>query len=191
MAKRPVISMLEFLRTGVLGEITCGATTEDVMRVLGEPWYKAQSPFVRNVSWFSYDSLELWFHEETQIISRMTLQRFRPPPKGRYCRLFNGSRLKIPSIPRVNIEPWVLYEGLDVNTLMRYLRTAGLEYAHSQWKALYVHQLNLESGVILFCDPDDSDTPEFNYSDTPGLSYIEFKDELLFKQIENETWIAR
>jgi hypothetical protein len=183
--------MLEFLRTGFLGEITCGATTKDVLQVLGEPWYKAQSPFVRNVSWFRYDSLELWFHEETQIISRMTLQRFQPPPRGRYRRLFNGSKLRIPSIPRVKIEPWVLYEGLDVNTLMRHLKTVGLEYAHSQWKALYVHQLNLESGVVLLCDPDDSDTPQLNYSNTPGLSYIEFKDELLFKQIENETWIER
>ena len=189
MAKRPVISMLEFLRTGVLGEITCGNSTKDVLRAFGEPWYKARSVFVRNSSWFRYDSLELWFHEETQIISRMTLQRFKPAPTGRYRRMFNGSRLKIPAIPRMKIEPWVLYQGLDVRTLMSYLKTAKLDYAHSQWKALFVHQLNLESGVVLLCDPADSDTPEFNYSDTPGLSYIEFKDEILWAQIENEEYL--
>lgn len=76
-----------------------------------------------------------------------------------------------------------------MRTLMSYLKTAKLDYAHSQWRALFVHQLNLDSGVVLFCDPSDSDTPEFNYSDTPGLSYIEFKDELLHQQIENEEYL--
>ncbi len=176
MAKRQVISMLEFLRTGVLGGITCGATTKDVLRAFGEPWYKAQSSFIRNSSWFRYDSLELWFHEETQIISRMTLHNFKPSQKRHCRRLFNSSRLRIPSIPRADINPWILYEGLDIRTLMLFLKTARLDYAHSQWR-IGIDQLNLESGVVILCDPA--------YSHKPGLGYIDLTNETLW-QAQNE-----
>ena len=59
---------------------------------------------------------------------------------------------------------------------MMFLKTAGLDYAHSQWR-VRVDQLNLESGVVLLCDPDDSNKP--------GLGYIDLTNETLW-QAQNE-----
>jgi hypothetical protein len=183
VSQRRIISMLEFLRTGNLGGIHCGSTTEDVLREFGQPWYKAKSLFVKNVSWFRYDSLELWFHEEQQIISRMTLQRFKPWRKRGFRKKTHFFDQSVPSIPRAIVDPWVIREGLEVNTLMRFLKSADFEYAHSQWRFMHVDQINLTSGVVLLCDPLDSDDP--------GLGYIDLTDAVLHKMIEEEAAIER
>jgi hypothetical protein len=190
MPKKKVISMLEFLRTGVLGGIACGCTITEVLQRFGKPDYKAVSPYVKHCSWFRYGSLEIWFHEETQIVNRMTLQRFqqRHRSNGLYrnkshtiYRNTSPKRRKhrfekaIPNISRKTIDPWILREGLDVYTLMRFLKTANLEFRHSLNRWTKVDQLDLDSGIYLFCD-----SPQEDY---PGLSYIEIRDDLLWNQL--------
>jgi hypothetical protein len=67
----------------------------------------------------------------------------------------------------------VLRGGMDVFTFSRFLKTAKIEFRHSQWwrnKNSAPDQLNLDSGVRLFFDPPDD-------SHTPGLGFIEMRDD--------------
>ncbi len=174
MPKKKIISMLEFLRTGVLGGIACGCTTTEVLRQLGKPDYKAISPVDKNWAWFRYDSLEIWFHEETQIVSRMTLQRFWATHRKNGIYQSKGLRKRthffeqsVPGITGATVDPWVLREGLDVYTLMRFLKTANINFRHSQKTWARTDQLNLDSEVnILF-----ESANEVN----PGLCFIEIE----------------
>jgi hypothetical protein len=179
VARRQVISMLEFLRTGKLAGITCGCTAEDIVAVLGPPDYEAQSPFIENSSWFRYDSLEVWFHAKTRIVNRLTLQRFRHFRDPKHSHSFQQS---IPQITRAKIDPWVLRESLELETAKRFLKTANLEYKQSQWE-IGVDQLDLQSGVYLLFDPAQSDDAGLSYL---GISDNELIEELYSESVQNQ-----
>jgi hypothetical protein len=164
MARRQVISMLEFLRTGRLAGIICGCSAENVVSILGPPDYEAES---QTANWFRYDSLEVWFFAETRVVYRLTLQRFRNFWKPKHAHSFEQS---IPQITRAKVDPWVLRQGLELETAKRFLKTANLEYQQSQWK-IGVDQVELQSGVRLLFDPVDS-----KYA---GLSFLEIAPEEL------------
>jgi hypothetical protein len=144
MARRQVISMLEFLCTGKLAGITCGCTAEDVVSILGKPDCQTDS-------WFRYNSLEVWFYAETRIVYRLTFQRFRNFWKPKHAHSFEQS---IPQITRAKVDPWVLREGLELETAKRFLKTANLEFQQSQLP-MGSDQLELKSGVCLLFEPDD------------------------------------
>jgi hypothetical protein len=144
MARRQVISILEFLRTGKLAGITCGCSTKDVLSVFGKPDYQTDS-------WFRYSSLEVWFYAETRIVYRLTFQRFRHFREPKHSHSFHQA---IPQITRAKVNPWVLREGLGIETAKRLLKTANLEYQQSQWP-MGSDQLELKSGVCLLFEPDD------------------------------------
>ena len=189
MAKK-VISMLEFLRTGVLGGIACGCTTDDVIRVMGKPDYEAISHYIKEISWFRYDSLEVWFHTEQKIVYRMTLQRFehrfwnkarrRENILKKRTHLFKQSK---PKIPRTRIDSWVIREGMEVFTFSRFLKMAKIEFRHSQWwrmKNCIIDQIDLDSSVRLFFEPSTEDKP--------GLSYIEVRNDEIQYQLFQENF---
>jgi hypothetical protein len=177
MPKKKVISMLEFLRTGMFGGIACGCTMNDVLRQFGKPDYIYQPDEILS---FTYGSLEIWFHTEQKIVHRITLKRFhlycweknltRENTLKRHTHFFKQSK---PKIPRKKFNSWVLRGGMDVFTFSRFLKTAKIEFRHSQWwrnKKSAPDQLNLDSGVRLFFDPPGD-------SHTPGLGFIEMRDD--------------
>jgi hypothetical protein len=145
MAKK-VISLLEFLRTGKLAGLTCGCTTDDVIRVLGKPNYGYEDRFPN----FRYDSLELWFNTQTQVVYRITLQRFRNFGKPKSTHSF---RQGIPQITRAKVDAWVIREDMDIETTKRFLKTANIKYVQNHWHS-NVEELELQSGVCLLFDPD-------------------------------------
>ena len=174
MSRRQVISMLEFLRTGKLAGLAPGCTTDDVIRVLGKPDYEYEDFGVKNVSNFRYESLEIWFHTQTRVVYRITLQRFRSfwMPKSSH-----SFRQGIPQITRAKIDAWIIRQGLDLETMKRFLKTANLKYVQRRWES-GVDQLDLESGVRLLFDP-----PDATYR--PGLGFIYVKDSELMRQISS------
>jgi hypothetical protein len=161
MSRRRVISILEFLRTGKLAGITCGCTTGDVIASLGQPDFK----YVTN---FRYDSLEVWFHADTRIVYRLTFQRFRHFREPKHSHSFQQA---IPQVTRAKIDPWMLREGLELETAKRFLKTAHLEYQQSQLPT-GSDQLELESGVCLFFEPVD-------YAWGAGLCFLQIAPEEL------------
>jgi hypothetical protein len=144
MAHRQVISMLEFLRTGKLAGITCGCTAENIVSILGKPDYQTDS-------WFRFNSLEVWFYAETRIVYRLTFQRFRRFREPKHSHSFQQA---IPQITRAKVNPWVLREGLEIETTKRLLKTANLEYQQIQLP-MGSDQLELKSGVCLLFEPGD------------------------------------
>jgi hypothetical protein len=182
MPKKKVISILEFLRTGIVGNIACGCKTNDVIQQFGRPDYIYHSGAPSSLT---YGSLEIWFHPKENIVYRITFKNFKlhywektsykaKAPKRR-THEFRQSKL---IVPRVKFDPWVVRDGMDVFTLMRFLKMAKIEYWHSQWwgnKNSAPDQLNLDSGVQIFFDPPNSHSP--------GVGFIEMKDEDLYSQL--------
>ena len=167
---KKVISILEFLRTGKLAGLAPGCTTDDVIRVLGKPDYEAQSPDDEDSRWFRYDSLEIWFHGQTRVVNRLTLQRFRSfwNPKNSH-----SFRQGIPQITRAKVDAWVIRETMDIETIKRFLKTANIAYRQNLW-GNFVDQIELSSGVcLLFAIPEDISS---------GLSYMYVQDEELSRQ---------
>lgn len=183
MPKKKLISMLEFLRTGVLGGIACGCTITEVLQRFGKPDFTYQPS---EISSFRYGSLEVWFHTEQKIVYRITLHHFW----NEYTRSANALKKRThvfkqskPKIPRKTIDSWVLRGGMDVFTFSRFLKTAKIEFGHSQWwgnKNSAPDQLDLESGVRIFFDPPDSHAR--------GLAFIEMRDDEIQYQLFQENF---
>jgi hypothetical protein len=148
MPKKKIISMLEFLRTGKSAGITCGCTAEEVVSRLGPPDYESDYDYIKKLR---YNSLEVWFHADTRIVYRLTFQRFRHFRKPKHSHSFQQA---IPLVTRAKVDPWVLREGLGLETAKRLLKTANLEYQQSQLP-FGADQLKLESGVCLLFEPAD------------------------------------
>jgi hypothetical protein len=178
---KKVISMLEFLRTGILGGIKCGCTTNDVIGILGKPDYETFSSDFPDISWFHYDSLEVWFHTDLRIVYRFTLQRFhRYKNKRNYFA--TDFHLGTPKISGAKVDPWVIRQNLDLGTMQRFLKSAKIEFRHSQWRAFKppVDQLDLDSGVVMLFDPATEDDP--------GLGYISKDDDELRAKLFPNWW---
>ncbi len=182
MPKKKVISILEFFRTGVLGDIACGCTTSEVFQQFGKPDYIYHSGAPSSLT---YGSLEIWFHPEQEIVYRITFKSFKlhfwkkvSRKSKTLKRRTHEYRQSKPIIPRVKFDPWVVRGGIDVFTLSRCLKMANVECWHSQWwgnKNSAPDQLNLASGVRIFFDPPDSPTP--------GIGFIEIIDNDLHSQL--------
>ena len=176
---RRVLSILEFLRTGKLGGITCGCTTTDVIAALGQPNYEDASDHIKNSSVMGFADLEVWFHAQTQIVNRLSIKGFRNLTKPKSQHTFAQA---IPHITRAKVDPWVLRHGLGIDTMKRFLKTANLEYQQSRQNHI-LDRLDLESGVCLLFDPIGSDDAGLGYL---GISNTELIDELYSESVQNQ-----
>jgi hypothetical protein len=170
MPKKKVISMLEFLRTGVLGGIACGCTITEVLQRFGKSDYEVTYQG-GDISSFRYDSLEIWFNTQTRVVYRITLQRFRNFWKPKSTHSF---RQGIPQITRAKVDAWVLRESMDIETVMRFLKTANIKYVQNHWHS-DVEELELQSGVCLLFDPN---------ANRSRLCCIYLRDTELTRQID-------
>jgi hypothetical protein len=171
MPKKKVISMLEFLRTGSFGGISCGMTLDDFHREFGKADFVWFPPEFDQIGYTGVDSLEIVFHKATNIICRIKLRwlSFKSKKKyGSFLKITHPSH-RVPRIARAKIDPWVIRENLEVHTFLRFLKSAKLNFFHSQWRFGQVDQIELESGVILLFDPPDEDSP--------GLGHLEISDK--------------
>ena len=140
-------------------------TTADYFRIFEKFNYKENSQVDPNISWFGLDGIEVWFYEDTKTIFRIKVREFSlgTSRKDKFSRGCRSARLTSIS-SRKKLDRWILSKRMDVETVIRFLKSAHLKYKTWQWK-IPVEQIDLESGVCLLCDLSDSGTP--------GLGQIE------------------
>jgi hypothetical protein len=156
MSQHQIVSMLNFLRTGVFGSLQCGMPASQFLQLFGKPEWRETSSADANISYFGLGCLEVWFHKDTHLIHRIKL-------KPRMFEPYFHSRKS--SIPRVKFDQWVLRDGMNSRTVMQFLKSAQITHTSWNWANAPVEQIDLASGVCLLCDS--------SASPTPGLGQIE------------------
>jgi hypothetical protein len=162
MPKKKVISMLEFLRTGSFGGISCGMDVAHFVEKFGSPDWVWYSPELPNLGFMGIvESLEIGFLKDLNIIGMIKINFLSGKGHKRYSRFSKKIHPthRVPYISRVKFNPWIIRDHLDCQTFQRFLMSAQLNYTHTKIYSLGLDQIEFESGVTLLFDSKDSDSP--------------------------------
>jgi hypothetical protein len=146
MPKKKVISMLEFLRTGMFGELSLGSTKNDMLQFLGEPSAWGNS-ITKDLGFCIYGDVEFHWWTNTNKIRLIHFDHFsRINDTGEYPRLHKSYEL----------DPWVIRSEANMFDIQNALSKQQIPFSRvnklSTWDALI-----LESGCEINFDSEDRD----------------------------------
>jgi hypothetical protein len=131
---KPVISLLEFFRTGQFGPLNLGSSKSEIKAILGEPtdWMnptRASKKYKFDI--WKYGQVEFHFTQEC-------LDHF-------WCDTTNWERKNAISFgDNFDLDPWLVYEYAMLDTVELELRAFGLSYR--------IRPLKHETGVVFLFD---------------------------------------
>ncbi len=169
MPKKKVISMLEFLRTGMFGGLAVGADVNDLTRDFGKPIYIKEYK----------DLTTKWVYEDVDFYVNLELQKV-------YGIIIWGFRDKddLGNRPRENkkflIDPWVLRWESGIAKTQKALESENINFQHlSSTPGEGYETFRLESGVeIVFSEEPEwidgkqiwTENPKFCYESIFNIS---------------------
>lgn len=162
MPKKKVISLLEFLQTGMFGGLSVGANVADLRPTFGKPVYVKENEDFRGK--YVYEDVKFFYNMESQKVYGIIIFGFR-------------DKDELGNFPRENkefrIDSWILRWELGVEKTRIALESANLNFQYlPNTPGEGYETLLLESGVeITF-----SETPEWVdgksvYLDPPKIVY--------------------
>jgi hypothetical protein len=162
MPKKKVISMLEFLRTGMFGGLAVGADVADLRPTFGKPVYIKENEDFRGK--YVYEDVEFFYNMESQKVYGIIIFGFR-------------DKDELGNFPRENkkfrIDPWILRWQSGLLNTRNALNSENLTFQQlPSTPGEGYETFRLKSGVeIIFSEEPEWVDGKIVYLDPPKIVY--------------------